>query len=687
MKLSLSLRPNGIIKHSYQLNEAVEIYEASHYIDNNVKKEIANYILAKSLKKNLKILDAGIGGGDLVLLPLLDEMTEKKITAKIVGIDNSPPMLKRLDNALKQRGFSEISRSNEKIKYEKDGACETEVEIYIYDLEEYSLPKDLNNEKFDIILSILTLHHLKNWRLVLSTLIKHLNKDGVFVIFEWTKGIKLRDGNFVREDGTIDDFSGIDSSIVNFWKEFYAKRKEYHAWCPEICASDYTMVKKVLRKLPFVEDSKEFEWNEKENVNWSDIKKWIETKAYSNFYRGLTKKEQEDLIKGVDDKIKGIPTNKNWTEKLGCRVTIFKYLDELENEKIEEIILSSLNETSIFPKLIWEEEKYENLLQFSVLIVQHDFITENTLFFTMNKWNMIENTWDKLDKPMIFNRSCDKNGEFLKSMLVYYAFIEKFNISVTDLIFRDLRYKPILIIRKNSEWSVKKYINTLGMIEKLEIDIPSINPINFSVENINKEYYKPIKEDIFHVDFNAQEVKDCIQRIKNSISEDFFNTYKNEIKNGKSVLENTLLDEESPLLPDDKKLENFVKILLLHSLIILKWDTAVYIPAISLLPEKKETISFMSLGGIILFESNGNREDLNKKFLENRINVLKTVINLKFRSLGIAEYARKVKHETKRHALRSAVAAIMARNMSHNIGSHVLNYLSNPEELNNIWII
>jgi hypothetical protein len=494
------------------------------------------------------------------------------------------------------------------------------------------------------------------------------------VIFEWTKGIKLRDGNFVREDGTIDDFSGIDSSIVNFWKEFYAKRKEYHAWCPEICASDYTMIKKVLRKLPFIEDSKEFEWDEKENVNWSDIKKWIENRAYSNFYRGLTIKEQGDLIKWVNDKINTVPKNKNWIEKLGCRVTIFKYLGELNNEKIEEIILSSLNETSIFPKLIWEEEKYENLLQFSVLLVQHDFITENTLFFTMNKWDMIENTWDKLDKPMIFNRSCDKNGEFLKSMLVYYAFIEKFNISATDLIFRDFRYKPILIIRKNNEWSVKKYKNTLGMIEKLEIGILSINSykINFSVENINEEFHKAIKEDIFHVDFNAQEVKDYIQRIKNSISEDFFNTYKYEIENGKNVLKSTLLDEESPLLPDEEKLESFVKILFLHSLIIPEWDTAVYIPAISLLPEKEET-GLIGLGGIILFERNGKREDLNE-FLENRINVIKTVINLKFRSLGIAEYARKVKHEIKRHALRSAVAAIMSRNMSHNIGSHVLAY-------------
>ena len=44
-------------------------------------------------------------------------------------------------------------------------------------------------------------------------------------------------------------------------------------------------------------------------------------------------------------------------------------------------------------------------------------------------------------------------------------------------------------------------------------------------------------------------------------------------------------------------------------------------------------------------------------------------------------------HNQKIYALRSAVAAIMARNMSHNIGSHVLNYLSNPEEVDNLWVI
>lgn len=42
---------------------------------------------------------------------------------------------------------------------------------------------------------------------------------------------------------------------------------------------------------------------------------------------------------------------------------------------------------------------------------------------------------------------------------------------------------------------------------------------------------------------------------------------------------------------------------------------------------------------------------------------------------------RKVILETIRHGTRAAVAAIMGRNMSHNIGSHVLSYLSNENEV------
>lgn len=48
--------------------------------------------------------------------------------------------------------------------------------------------------------------------------------------------------------------------------------------------------------------------------------------------------------------------------------------------------------------------------------------------------------------------------------------------------------------------------------------------------------------------------------------------------------------------------------------------------------------------------------------------------------------AQEMLKEAINRSLRSAVAAIMARNMSHNIGSHVLAYLSDEDEVRNLWI-
>jgi hypothetical protein len=439
------------------------------------------------------------------------------------------------------------------------------------------------------------------------------------------------------------------------------------------------MVKTVLTKyLEFNEISKEFEWVQ--SVNWDSILKWINKKAYSNFYRGLTERQQRELIRFVERYNNKQPTK--WTEKLGCKITILASdgCVRHKSKKVTELVQSSLLESSIYKKIIWDDERSNNLLQFSTLLVQHDFLTENTLFFTLNKWDMIENTWDRLDKPMIINKSGDNSEEFLKSILMYYGFIEKFEMSATDLIFRDFNHKPILVIKKKDTWSVDKCTNKHGIIEKLEISVPIINRHEINdYDNsicISSEGYIPIKEDILNIDINQQNVKDYINEIKNKIPNNFFDNYKNNIIQGKEALRDTFLS----LLPDEEKLENFVKIMLLHSLIIAKWDTAVYIPAISLLSN-----SYLSLGGFVIFENNGTREDL-KKCLEERINVLQTVINLKFRELGIVEYARRVKYEINLHGLRSAVAAIMSRNMSHNIGSHVLNYLSNPDEIDDLWI-
>lgn len=77
---------------------------------------------------------------------------------------------------------------------------------------------------------------------------------------------------------------------------------------------------------------------------------------------------------------------------------------------------------------------------------------------------------------------------------------------------------------------------------------------------------------------------------------------------------------------------------------------------------------------LLIFEKNTNENSVNQ-----------VILYLKGALQYLAGY---LMHQVSMiYALRSAVAAIMARNMSHNIGSHVLNYLSNPKELDNLWVI
>ncbi len=84
----------------------------------------------------------------------------------------------------------------------------------------------------------------------------------------------------------------------------------------------------------------------------------------------------------------------------------------------------------------------------------------------------------------------------------------------------------------------------------------------------------------------------------------------------------------------------------------------------------------------IVLKGENNGEDVLQRIFR-----IKMLFDSFVSRLILPDWQLKVLKEIKPHALRSAVAAIMARNMSHNIGSHVLNYLSNPEEIDKLWIL
>jgi ubiquinone/menaquinone biosynthesis C-methylase UbiE len=109
---------------------------------------------SSGVKDNDKVLDIGCGTGLLSLKFL------KKADCLIYGVDNSPPMLKIFKDKI------------EKLKLSGEISCT------LGDAESLDFP----SEKFDIIASTVTLHHVKNKYPVIKKIYRLLKPGGKFVL-------------------------------------------------------------------------------------------------------------------------------------------------------------------------------------------------------------------------------------------------------------------------------------------------------------------------------------------------------------------------------------------------------------------------------------------------------------------------------------------------------------------------
>jgi SAM-dependent methyltransferase len=668
-------------KHVYQRPETVGLYEESHYIEEGVKEQIVNQILdlLSANNQGLKILDAGIGGGRLILLPLLDQAIKRGVSLDIIGIDNSEPMINDLKENLKDKYKSNLTISENNVDSKQSNALclkatteNSSITVFNYDLEDYKSILELLKTQFDVVISVLTLHHLKSWRLALYSLARSLKKDGYLILFEWTKGIKLRDGNFVDSVGKKDTFEGIDKEIVKFWESFYKERYKYHSWLPEIMASDYSKINDALKK-PFFEpvnkDGKEFDysWCEKANVSWGTLRDWINKRAYSNFHRGLSENEHNRLLNWVNDYYleKKIDPKTLTKEKLGCRLRIFKKQCELNNFE-RTIIFDSIMESSLYEKLIYEKKEKNNnqrpLTNLATLLIQHDTITNNTPFFTINLWDILINHWHKEDKPLVFNKGFfddkDKFYHHVASVLLYYAIIEKFEeneklISATKFIFRELSEKPVVTIHKTSDQKISRFFIKNIRTKTVEILLPEsllldkngyltslIDTAKKEVESLPDEVWKPLKEDMWNLIYDDKRVTNLLNKLKDSINtEKLFSSINSSVFKGfhNDLKECFYIDPELIGQSMEGQIVKFCNVLAFH-LLITNWDSMIYVPSEVLLPGEDHPFGF---GGVILAEENKNDKVL-KYYLSKRAEMLRIAINMKFRAIGAGQWANKM---------------------------------------------
>jgi hypothetical protein len=289
-------------------------------------------------------------------------------------------------------------------------------------------------------------------------------------------------------------------------------------------------------------------------------------------------------------------------------------------------------------------------------------IIDNLIYTSATLWSCqegVQGGWIKENIPT-YIRAQDES-EANKIAFIYVTFIEKIKsleIGFNDLAFHLLDEIPriLRIIKspnnRNKEVIINKKDNDLEiLVPDIIQDIVSIKSNNDSikltekVENDERGYRihsQKVKENIDSIIKNLERISDELSKLL--INSESFN----------------ILGEN--ILPKDIN-KKFLEFLIWYFL-IPNWKFAYFLPSkcYERMNPLGNKVKQFGRGGIIITTS----KEINEEILLRLLGIIQVIYN---RIAIIDEIAL-----SQSHALWSAVAAIMSRNMSHNIGSHVLAY-------------
>jgi len=342
--------------------------------------------------------------------------------------------------------------------------------------------------------------------------------------------------------------------------------------------------------------------------------------------------------------------------------------------------ISNVADEEYYP--IWKED-LSALLKYKV-------VRSPELLFQIH-WNILDDNWF-YDVPII----C-KSEQGIKKTLLYFWLTEMSlgDFTMTDVIYRKMPSKFIFSVTHTEEASKPEIeLRRKGNLKKISIEIPKcsikdevrekcknfLDNYNGNIISniINKSRNIP-GEDISYIIVSNKvlkenrlsnylniEISECpiLCGLKTINKDEIFNneiieTIKDDLVQIFKVIAD--FDEKEEWIelinPNRFIIEKLVKAFALHG---LTGATSVnHYPSRDVLEGDRE----LATGGVIIY---GNE---NTKIDEDW---LLTLLNLRNRASSIHQHKEKVLQFAK----RSARAAIMARNMSHNIGSHVLSSIS-----------
>ena len=350
------------------------------------------------------------------------------------------------------------------------------------------------------------------------------------------------------------------------------------------------------------------------------------------------------------------------------------------------------------------DQCFENWEEDLCKLIQYGVVTDPDVLF-MLRWNIVQEDWDEA-VPVLLKRG----GDQLERLLLYYWLTGKFagDFKMTEFLFRRMPVNMMLSTTADVGRPPSARMNLKERAIRINIPIEETLPpdgeriirTNFARDFIEMELdggmggtditshtRKEIEGDWYACFNNAHVQKysknKFVSKIPSTIVQrsenDIFNTSSQDYLNLRGKLESVFRKlANASNYPnwastiEGAEYDAFIKVSALNALSIASSDhieeTRHYPSTDALEPPEgndKEEGSYREVasGGVIIHLSG---QTTVKDWL------LTTLLNLRNRASSIEQHKQKATLKIMKEARRSAIAAIMSRNMSHNIGSHVL---------------
>ena len=631
--------------------------------------KLADYFSEKGVKC-LKVLDVGCGLGNLSI-PVLQTLIQRGFDIKYNGIDSSETVIKRFN--------ASQSAISAKGKFCKFTTTPTNVEEY------------LNNspESPNLIFCFFVLHHLDNWSLVLERLADLLEEGGILAYHSFEGDYASWSRCFDKVDISTSDSSGLDGRI-----ELLREIRRYHLLCEDLgkvfgrdlSASDVHSATEHLVANGYLVDDPFCEVRYKQKISmqaWVDVLKKAPT-AFT-MIPSLDATERSSIANQLNETVEAEMNNVIRFVALvkGRRPPklppLLVFRNAARNRAVE-----------AFAEL-WRHGHYDSPDQMGLGLsrdysILRDFgFLENELFSVSVGYDPLHKRWDPDQR--VFSGTKPNEIWRLSSMFLFSSYLSrKLSLKLgelptfTEAIYRNFGRKCIVDIRGDcEEQKTSIELTHQGFVRKILFFIP--------VKTL-KDSLLTLKDSLFfdspEKDSERVSVKDFIPKFSEVIDREEIasrfdpvwdcckNEIAKEVRNVLSYCQRIDVPAESRSVhagsmvwptPSDDEVEVFAGLLLSSA---LSTERMIHIPAsvsIELDSGDPEMSREFATGGLIVYGNSKTRVDSRE---------IQRCLQLRQRSLFLERHKQAATILQRANAIKSATAAIMSRNLSHNVGSHAL---------------